>query len=197
MANISDAEGTMSLYCANKDDLQTIVSFLKSKEGYEYCTTFYEEEQPGEETWRGWFYGAGRWTYENNLECFFNEFKDIEKLDDFQIEVNFVDYEPGNVLFFEEDGKFVHIKGQGVKYKVISVQDIEPNWGERLYYHKEDEEGLECLLEGMTDEEIYQTFDEQRESLENFYLKPLDDIVKKHFSEQCYEAYERGKANAE
>ncbi len=143
MANISTASGKLTLYSSDKKTIDILLKAFKYLEGIDYFTIIKDDGEihktdPNSYEKTVSFFGAGRWTYEMNIENFGQwiyemvpkedkEITDHLHGSDYRLEYDFIDKEPSEDIHYKAKIVSTHIKGQPVhlhKTETIEVIDI-------------------------------------------------------------------------
>lgn len=140
MANISEATGCVDVTVKTnqKKEFTEFFNCLREFAGngdyFAYIDEIAEndiEKEDDELFCSSGFYGAGRWTFHNNLELFGNwadsykrthkeTVQTLEKYT-FKLEFEFADYEPGCGVLYSENAEITHNAGEEIKNCKFSV----------------------------------------------------------------------------
>ena len=212
MANCSFAKGYIDMTADSEKAIDLIIKSFKATEGFGYGITLTkelerEELDDGKFYYSSCFEGEGKWTFENNIHNHFRwaiinkdltdeEFEFLEQ-SDFEINFDFVDYEPGMEVFYKTYDKLEHSKGDDLEetnYISGEYDDLDYSWGAFLIEEVESMESLGCWIEGEEPEKVYERLEEERAGLEEYFEEPLEDIIRKYWSDtEIPEKYEEGK----
>lgn len=221
MANMSSASGNVKVVAYSEDAMKAIIKTYQTCVKGEYCTYLdnykYELLKDGSYLLVAGFCGDGRWAFECNIQAHFkwcvngnwltpDEVKLLEG-EDFTIEYDFTDYEPGCLVFYNELCDLVHKKGvplEDTEFVQLHCDDLDMSWGNRLREELEDEGNLVDMLMDMETDELVDFLDGERASLEEYFGKSLEDRAEEY--KKLYRTddwidilkkYESGKAEAE
>ena len=220
MANTSSAAGNVKVVTNREEAMKAIIKTFERCANTWYNTVFssYEYEfRMGEYSLIASFNGNGRWVYENNISSHFRwcigekwltpEEVEVLENEDFIIEYDFTDYEPGCKVFYEALCDLIHKKGtplEATEYVEVDSRDLDMSWGNRLKLEAESEDTLVEWLLYMEPTETYQFLEEEKESLEDYFRGTLEnhaEYCKKLYHSddwnEILKKYEQGKNEAE
>ena len=218
MANISDASGRFTIHAQNLQTIKEIIHLMQYLEIGEYCTYFTDFHQDDNQfdskiieldncqyEFETDFSASGRWTYQTNIErmadwimCEVKHQEDPQDSiilnhlvnEEYSIEFEYTDYEPGCEVFADMLVLFEHHKGDEFnknKVNVCECNDIEKtvvNFANKMGYSF-DEVMYELYLWGdcfedlekERQEEIIEELNPQISAIEAYYGKSFAELM--------------------
>ncbi len=211
MANISDANGKIMIECDSKEVLLELERCFEVAESWYYSTNLEDECEKQEntstfkESAEYEFYGTGRWSYQNNIESFFRwltshketlNWKLLED-SDFVITFDYTDEECGERFIYKATDKLVHKADdklpegisfvtedyQGYEYNIVNLVKV---CGYDFWEEFEACFGSDSYLD---DNDIFSILFGEKESIEEYFQKPLGQLFKEHGYNDVIKAY--------
>lgn len=167
MANLSSCYGTETIVGNEQavNEYYNCMSILNSnvEYGFEYVG---DPKKVAGKTFEREFFGTGRWSFEGNLGYFNSWYlKPSEWDSDFKKSVkerlrkavkgiesliyNFVDYEPGCLVFYKEEFEIRFKDGEIYSMKVLNEENIPLTLNNRILYGMENEDCLDASLDSL------------------------------------------------
>lgn len=203
MANLSSANGTISILANNVETIEVLKKCFKLMENQEYYTYVYDlNEAPiekGEDSYKlrliSGFDAVGKGCYQNNVEFFVpfiknflneNELKTLED-NDWELYYHFYDYEYDSGFITEQVLTLTHTAGTELSKTVfleVKSADIENNLVNREKYIGLDFwEEFEALTEGEDPENVVDLIEENQEAYKEYFGSELiDDLFYRGYS---------------
>ena len=209
MANISSADGTITVKFDSESCLQSLARVFTIASDWEYGIFGIENvedfNRDDEFTATSAFAAAGRWTFQENICHLFDWVEDslitVDKkvLEDsnFEIKFEYTDYEPGCEVHYRATDYLIHEAGTPLtdtRFVSGDLEELGLDWGTRLEEGGESEDGLYSELACLDDDGVYEFLTDEKEGLERYFNKSLKALLDDEFS-GYKEMYLRGKAN--
>lgn len=212
MANLSYAYGVINITADTVSCLETLKKVFKLTEETQFDTACknYSEicKSKGSYYTQCEFEGIGHGCYEDSIQFLFQlvekklNKKDVKILEgsNFELVYDFINYEPNCSDFFKATDAMRHKAGRSIwgydMYVAGDEEILDLSWGSRLEHQVESLESLTEMLKDMDDEGVYNFLQEEKNSLEEYFHKPLNKLLNTCLSE-VKEAYLKGKKKNE